>query len=424
MAVNLTQVNNWLKEWYLKGDRMNAALYGEDAFLARIKRMPATQVVGGKEIVVPIRSGRNPNQSKKFANAQAGAKARTGTRDSWKLKVDSLFGVVRVENKTILASKNDKGAFVKMLKDELDDCMARMAQKRCREIFAPKPNLIGTVKAVQSAQNTFDLNLVNDAVSFEIGDQVDAYTPAGVRRGTTAMNVTAVNRQNGKISVTANASGLAQNDELYYEGDRGEATLSSLAQWIPEVRTGLGTAFNGVVRNKDPQRLAGHFFTKATSDDYAVTIRKAASQINQLTGRNPSICVVNPLVENAISVEQKDNIRFDQASGKGAADMAVAGVRGLGIATSKGVIEIVQSSYCPTNIMYVLDEMDLKLYYLAEEGGDFIFFDKNPAGGIFEWAGDQSAIEARLSSYGDFAIQSPANHAAIKLTGTDVPSFS
>ena len=163
-GVTLSSADAFFKQWYIKGNNLDSLMYGADPFLGRLKRLPATTLTGGDEIVVPIRAGRSPTQSKTFSEAQSQAKARTGERLKWILKVDDEYGVIRVSDKSILASKTDRGAFVRLLRDESDSAIEGVSQRRCTALFAGKVGLAGTVSA--RSGSTFTLVSCSSAYGF------------------------------------------------------------------------------------------------------------------------------------------------------------------------------------------------------------------------------------------------------------------
>ena len=434
--------DNFLKNWYIKGNNLNSLMYADDPFLNRLKRKPATQTVGGDEIVVPVRVGRSPSQSKSFSHAQELAKERTGTRRKWLLKVDDEYGVARVDDKAILASKNDRGAFVRLLKDECDSAIEGVHQRRCTALFAEKVGLAAKVQSHSATNKTITLQHPTQATAFDIGDDIEVRVPSGAMRDG-PFHVTKVDRSGGVITVdkpTNLVAGIANNDEIYRVGDYEIASgsgrtgntratgMTSLAQWLPfAAPTGM---LNNVDRSIDPVRLGGHREAVTTNlRTYTGTgqvlmraVRKLCAKINQLTGKNPTIAVMSPLIENVFAIEQENQIRFDKADGKGASMMISAGIGGLSIKTAKGEIDLLTSSFCPVNTIYVLNESDLALYYLAEDGGDFVFFKKNPDGSMFKVSHDAAGIECRIESFGNLAMQAPGLHGRINLTGT-LPIF-
>ena len=423
-GVTLSSADAFFKQWYLAGGGLNRLMYEADPFLGRLKRLPATTITGGDEIVVPIRVGRSPTQSKTFSDAQSQAKARTGERKKWILKTDDEYGVIRVSDKSILASKTDRGAFVRLLRDEANSVIEGVSQRRCTALFAGQPGLAGTVKS--TAASTFTLNLAHQTTAFDIGDSIEFRNPSAraVKRAGFPWVITKVNRASGLITLDkAIGSAVVANDEVYRVGDYGVTAMTGLNSWIPKSLAGLGT-LNNVDRTLDPLRLAGHRLQMGAADRFDDSIRKLCAQVNQLTGKNPTIAVMSPLVENELAKEQRAQIRFDNDMGSGAAMTIGAGIGGLSIKTAKGPVEVVTSAFAPTDTIWVLNESDLALYYLADEGGDFVFFKKSPEGGIFKMAHDSAGIEARVESFGNFAMQAPGLHGRVDLEASKIPTFS
>ena len=422
-AVTLSSASSFLKEWYLGGGGLDRLMYESDPFLGRLKRRPATAMVGGKQIILPIRGSRTPSTSKTFSDAQSQSKERTGERKNWILKVDKEFGVIRVEDEAIYASKSDKGAFRQLLRDEADSVLMAVNQKRCTALFAGQPGVAGTVSAKTGA-NGITLSFAHQVTAFDIGDSCEFRSPSArtVNRPGFPFIVTKVNRATRVITFDKNVPAVA-NDEVYKTGDYGVTAMTGLNKWIPKTSAGIGT-LNNIDRSEDPLRYGGHRIQMVAGDRYDDTIRKLCSQVNALTGSNPTMAVTSPLVENLIAIEQRAQIRFDNESGTGAGMTVGAGIGGLSIKTARGNVDIVTSAFAPTDTIWVLDETDLALYYLSDMGGDFVFFRKNPDGGMFKISHDSAGIEARVESFGEFAMQAPGRHGRIDLLSSAVPTFS
>ena len=417
----LVSASNYLKNWYINKGMLNRLMFERDPFLSRIKRLPASQQVGGKKLIVPFRLGRSPSQSKDFTKAQAQAKARTGARATWELDIDHDFGLSRVNNQTIKASRNERGAFVKILKDEADMAITSLQQKRCVALFASKANVAGTISA--RAASTFTLSRDSQSVAFDINDTLEVRSPTGVVRAGGPWVVEKVDYANGVLTLDkAAGSAVAANDEIYKDGDYGQTALVGLPQWLPKVRTGLG-AFNGVDRSQNVLRTAGHYKKMSSADTFDKSVRSMAAQINWLTGVNPTIAVMNPLVEDVVSQELTAKIRYDDM-GKGAADKVGVGIGGLSFKTSKGPIEVVSSSFCPVTDIYLLDEASIGLYYLPGEGNSFVDFEKSTSGSMFIDAYDAAGVEIRCSSYGNFCVSHPGTCGRIELESTKIPRIA
>ncbi len=420
-AVTIASANAFFKRFYVNNRKIDALLYGSDKYLMRLRRTPATQVVEGDTIVVPILVGRNPSASKTFTEAQDQAKNRTGARAVWHLPTDEEYGVIRVSDKAILASKTDRGAFFRMLKQETDLAIKGVRQRLCTAIFTDNPNSVGTVSARAGA--TITLALAHQVSGLDINDKVEFRSSTGTLRTGGPYYVDKINRATRVVTLhqTVHASVVA-NDVVYRVGDYGKTAKTSLSQYIPA--TAPTTSLNNVDRTIDPIRLGGSRITMSATARFDDTIRTLAAQIYMFTGENPTIGLMSPLVENLVAIEQRGQIRFDDSSGKGAARMISAGVGGLSIKTANGEIEIVSSAFCQTNTIWLLNESDIALFFMADRGDDAVFFKKMESGGYFKISHDSAGIEARIESFGNYLVQNPGLHGRITLHSTKVPTIS
>ena len=420
-ALTISSANAFYKRFYIQNRKIDALIYGADKFFSRFKRQPATQIVEGETIVVPVLIGRSPSASEDFTEAQDQAKSRTGPRGVWHLPIDEEYGVIRVSDKAILASKTDRGAFFRMLKQETDLAIKGVKNRLCTSLFADTPNSAGTVAS--KSGSTFTLSLLHQLTAFDINDRIEFRSPTGVLRAGGYYYIDKVNRASRVITVhKAVHATVVANDVVYRVGDYSRTAKTSLLQYIP--KTAPTSTLNNINRSIDPIRLGGSRINMTQTDRFDDIIRTLASRIYMFTGENPTIALMSPLVENLVAIEQRAQIRFDDASGKGAARMIGAGVGGLSIKTANGEIEIVPSAFFPVDTILLLNESDLAFFYMSDRGDDAVFFKKMEGGGYFKISHDAPGIEARIESFGNYLVQNPGLHGRITLHSSKVPSIS
>ena len=421
-AVTIQSADAWFKRYYINNRMIDALLYASDPFLSLLKRKPATQTVEGNKIVVPLLVGRNPSASKSFIEAQSQSKERTGARAVWMLDTDEDYGVIRVSDKAILASKTDRGAFYRMLRQEADMAIKGVRQRLCTSLFASSDNSAGTVKS--RTGSTITLNHAHEATSFDINDKIEVRNAAGTERAGNPYYVDKVDRSGLVLTLNkAVNSAVAANDVIYRVGDHGKTAKTSLPDYVPKSIASIAS-LNNVDRSLDPLRLAGSRLQMDASARFDESIRKLCSQINMLTGENPTIAVMSPLVENIVANEQRAQIRFDDSSGKGAAMVVGAGIGGLSVKTAMGEVRLVTSAFAPVDTIWLLNENDAALFYLADEGDDMVFFKKTENGGYFNRAHDAAGIEARIESFGNFLLENPGLHGRVDLHSSKIPTIT
>ena len=449
LGATLESADATLKQWYIDNGKMDALLY-KDKILSRVQRLKGAVMehsVGGAELVIPIEIGEDPGQSKDFGVAQKIGSEYTYAMGRWIVKVDSDFGVARISNKLILATKSKRGSFTRQLKKTTDKAIKGMKRKRVSAIFAPGGSASNTntghvavIKSINAGSKTITITDPSKVSSFELGYQFKVFAPSArlataFKKGTTTVTdgvliVSNVNRDKGIITFTNYPTGgsntPAVGDYLFRNGDFGKTGLYSFEDWLPEqdangIVSSVGNTLGGLDRSRDVQRLAG-FYKKfawsnaqsTTNDVFRKVVRKLIARILNLTGETPNAFYCNPLVEDYIAQELQNNIRFDYDDG-GAAELTKIGMGRLAFKHSEGMTEIVASAFVPVSRCFLVDESTWGLFYLGDSSDDFIGFAKNEAGGIITQAHDAPGKEIRVESYGQFACVAPGCNARIDL---------
>jgi hypothetical protein len=103
---DMTAANAALKELY-DGQAVETLVYKKNPFLAMV---PKFTEFGGKYKPVPIITGVSQGRSSTFANAQANQSP--AQIESFLLTSKNDYSIASIDNKTLLASKTDKMAFI------------------------------------------------------------------------------------------------------------------------------------------------------------------------------------------------------------------------------------------------------------------------------------------------------------------------
>ena len=421
LGVTVGSFQNWLKKWYIDQNNLNILMY-EGTVLGRLKRLPATEIVGGEDIVVPVRIGRNPNASKNFGVAQKQAKARTGARGRWVAPIDHDFAVCRIEQKSILASEMMRGAFAQSKADEMEASIEGLRDKRSVALFAKTENSAGTISAKGTNQITMTRSTMT--ASLDVNDQIVFAAPgASALRSATPLTVEAVNRKTGVVTLSGNPhSTVAPNDNVYREGDFGETAMQSFATFLPTSITNANKTLFGLDRSIDPVRLGGFFYQMTATETFSTAIRKQVANIINLTGKAPNVIYCNANVEALMAIELEtgangtsNNVRIDISNG-GVMQTTRAGVGRVEFNTGKGIIPVVTDPFCDVEDVFILNEDTWGLYYLASKGDDFVHFYKHPTSGdIIITAYDANGVEIRVNSFGQLLCKAPGCNARLKL---------
>ena len=423
-GLNMAAFNDWLKEHYINRRSLDDLLYGKDPFLRDIKKLPATRVVDGKQIIVPLRLSRTPNMSRDFAVAQSKAKSRTGARERFVIDVDKDFGVARIENATAYASKKDTGAFIYAFKDEMDDVLRSVSNRRSQDLVGQGDSVKGRVASVNGSRTVITITQADQDINFDIGDTIQfsastagtALKRVGATAADTVATISRVRRGTDTTTLTLTAAlhtgnTVVANDYIFMEGDAGENSLKGLGAWIPDSDPS-STAFFGVDRTQDLARLSGFRDAAVAGDRIESLIRQMNSKIFRTTKSSADSCWLNPETFNKVVDSAMSNLRYntDGAANKNTLQF---GFSDITIQTAGGPVMVKTSPYMPLNKAYLLKMDSWALYYIAAEGGRFVDFIKNNDGSMWKQSHDDASVEVRVESYGALACHAPGCNGVI-----------
>ncbi len=218
--VSLTSADNALKSVYL-GVVANQLNINANPLLSLIKR--TNKDVWGKEIIKLAPFG---------INGGIGAGSETGDLPTatgnnyvqFKATLKNLYGSIEITDKAIRASKNDAGAFVNLLNDEMESLVKASAFNLGRMLYGDGSGLLGTVKA--SASNVLTMDSVNNFIE---GMLIDIYNGESIVASGVAVKY--VDRANKQITVDSSVS-IAEGCTVFVQGSKDNEI------------TGLGALFS------------------------------------------------------------------------------------------------------------------------------------------------------------------------------------
>ncbi len=236
----------------------------------------------GRKAEIPIKySPGAGGNSHKFEDAYEGKGGSKYTHFEVTRKRD--YNLISIDAEALEASENDKGAYMDAKEAEIDSGFTTLMQMLGSDLQSDGTGWVGTVVSVNAGANTIVFGDA-DMVRMEIGRklQFSASPFSALRPGVLGyvvlskvdydLNTVTVDPALGD-SVTQ--IGVTAADRAYPKGNFG-ASLNGTEAWIPTIRTGLSVAFNGVVRDVFPSRLAGIFFDGSANGLYECLARGLA----------------------------------------------------------------------------------------------------------------------------------------------------
>lgn len=204
----------------------------------------------GNGLFYPIATANAPGTGNTIAVAQANCDSSSGSQFQAQMRLK--YGVVQIGGPAIAASKNNEGAFIKIVTRETDSVQNQMLADHAFDIYRNGVGLRGQIAAI--AGNLVTLVNPDDVRFFSLKTMVYAAQNAdqtSPRVG--SAKITNINRGSGQITFPVGSiTALAVNDFLFCSvlGMEGFQALNPLV-------APTATPFRGIDRTQDIELLSG-----------------------------------------------------------------------------------------------------------------------------------------------------------------------
>lgn len=347
MALDRTAVIPALKELYSEGEDTDLVLKSHP-LLGMTRRKKDMQ---GEHFKLPIQQTKPQGRSHVITTA-----ATNEVASVWKafnVTPVSDYAVARVSGQVVRLSMNGGNAemFLDLMKNEMDGALSTLGDNVAKEQFGSAGGWRAQAHPT-TAPTATTLTLANpeDTFFFEVGMVITASDTDGTSgselSGTPGYaTITAINRDTGVLTfatdLTVKISGIGVNDYIFQQGDFG-AAASGLASWCPATAPD-STAFFGVARNSDPERLGGIRYD-GSSDTQETVYIKARARVKRTKAKIKYV-YTNPA--NTANLETaKEGSKFITSDNE----------YGIGFEGFRfGNVEIMEDNDCPVNVAYGID---------------------------------------------------------------------
>lgn len=416
MASSLTSFDAYMKEYYIDSGRVEKLVYPDNVLMGLLEKRPDVDLVGDN-MPVPIQSGNPQGAAGVFTTAQTNNSNVVARK--WNITPGDYYGVVRIGDKVLKASRNNMGAFFDNQTLETDGLYETLGENMNMYLWGNGGQAIGQRASIA----TNDVTLVDDsqAANFEPGMKIVASTADGsgsadALRGGTAANLDGNNRATGVLTSTTwgNITTFSDQDFLFREGDFAGATSTQIVKGVQAFVPATDTLLDlwGVTqaqRQADVQRFGGcrvgASFYQGRS--YEERIRNL---ISQMTGRFKA-ALRNPA---AFLHPEEFEILSTNLAAKGIrpADESETGFgySKITVSTGSGNIPIYCDRHCPKGSVFVLS---LSNWFLASIGK--MFDVQNGDGLQMLRLATATDYEIRVISYPALACTAPKNNGRVSL---------
>ena len=380
-----------LKTVYLDGVANNK--YQSSPVLAAIEKK---NWAGGDVIKYAAQYGNGGNFGSVY-NMVANNPTSGAKNLEWEMTQGYAFGLFDIDQPEILTSESDTGAYMSILANKMSACFDGISKTMAMYLYGGKYGVIDQVKDSGSgitvqATNTFELTSAG-ALKMDVGTrfviataaQADKAVPGSDLLGSNStpviFTVTAIDDK--FVTATASvAGGTVYNGdyiELYSARSGSEARgFEGLADLIPTIanrdksdtrwQNYIKTAFRGVDRSVNADRLAGQFVKAEASGDTRLTdaLVTLLKKTKRAGGLNNMI-IINDETWEQVGKELGLAANMRQLSNVGSnKNRATFGVSELATAFGDAFIDrTVIDPYCTEGTAYSIEKDDLAFYDLG-----------------------------------------------------------
>ncbi len=418
----IVTIDSLLKEYYDDGMLVNET-YLKKPLWAMMTKTQAVANVTGRSFVHPVVYASSQGRAVSFTQAQNNSQITAEQSVDFTVTRLNNYQVASVDTQTVLATKDDRGAFTKAVTLITDNALRNLGNDQEIAMFGNGSGTRGNISAGTDVSSpTLSFSVAANAAYFEVGMELDlAATLTGAVRAYGSaghgLYVIAVDRISGNITIgsTPNPStasdvdindavsgipGAQPGDFIFCRGDQG-LKMSGISAWIPYGGP-TATPFYGVDRTIDSVRLAGNWLdgSQLSIEDSLITAAtNVALQGYELShffipfGKFAQL-MKSQSAKVMISEEVAPNISFE----------------GCELLTPTGPVKIIPARNCPPNRMFGLN---LETWDYIHLGDPIQVF--NYDGNTWLRQASSDGMEIRFFSLGNVVCRVPASNITINV---------
>lgn len=357
-ALTAAEAGGALKELYPDDEVLEEA-YIDAPFFGMLEK---DEEASGELYKIPLVYGHPQGRSATAANVYGGgAQLMAGKYAGFEVTYVDDYGAAQVTGRAIDASRNDRGAFLRLLKQEMDGALHQILRSAHHAVYRNGGGALGQISS-SGATATVTLTRPEDVVFFEVGQEIEADTTDGTSGSPHAgsATITAIDRDAGTL--TSDATWVSQigsilaNDFLFVKGDFG-LKMQGLQAWIPDAAPGA-TLFFGVDRSVDTVRLGGWRKDLSTLPVVEAAIDGVEHGMRH-GGRGKRTGFTHTKQVARICKSLQSQGVYEMAEGK--SENGVVSYEGVKLRTPGGTIEIFGDINCQHNKLWFLTMSSLVL---------------------------------------------------------------
>jgi hypothetical protein len=406
---DLTAANAALKELYA-GQEVKNLVYKTNPFMALV---PKDTEFEGEYKPIPVIIGASQGRSSTFANAQSNQSPVQAYK--FLLARRSDYSIATLDNQTMMASRSDKGSFIRATKTVVDGAFRSITLSLASSLYRSGTGSIGQIGSITGGVIT--LNDPNAVVQFELNMVLQANATDGGTSPRAALGyvVGPIDRVAGTVGVSttfggalASPSGWTTSDYILVQGDLN-AKPQGLLSWLPPANPGASDNFFGVNRSVDPTRLGGVRYANGANQPVEEALVDASNLVAR-EGGVPDYAFASFASYSALEKALGAKVQYAELEAQIAEDVNI-GFRGIRIHGANGPIDVIPDRNCPGFTAFLLQLDTWCLESLGEAPMLLRYLDSNEFLRVY----NQDAAECRVGFYGNIRTDAPGWSAYVAL---------
>lgn len=286
---------------------------------------------------------------------------------SWGLTRAKYYAVLFLDAETMMASRNDEGAFFKAREANVNRIMEQLGQQLEMALWSDGTASLGTLSADPGTGTDWTLTYAANSIKLHRGMKFMIYAnssgvPGTVRAGG-PYTVATVDEDAGTFTTTAAADAAVASGDHIVRATADAAGQTDLNLWIKGIPAWIpatvpSASFFGVTRTAAPQKLAGHRQTWLGSIEE--TVKRLDAKMRRVRPGGGKTCWLS--YQNFNRLEQELGARGYRVEDGGEGKF---GRIALKMSTPGGGITVKAGPYVPEDAGFVLDMDTFKLCTLG-----------------------------------------------------------
>lgn len=397
MPASFTTINNILKELYTSP--VVRQLNDEILLLQRLDSSSSEVEVLGKYAVVPVNVGRTGGVGDR---PEFGTLPSTGNQRFLRATYNLVYKYAQIglSGPSIAASSKDSGAFLRVLKSEVDGATMDLKKDCARQIYGDGTGAIVPVTSLTSGGGTATIVVV---VAQEVIDKGQLYVGMNVDIGTLANpvlrnpassygTISAITVATNSVTILsasgANFGTPAGTDFLFRQGN---AAASSVSYEMSGLQGLVSTTAATIFGTINPATAGQEAWDAQRSTSASVSqdaLQQLWAKVRRGSGEEPSLLIGSYGFRRQYFNTLQSQVRY-QTPTKLSGGFEALDFNGL---------PLVADHEAPYGKAYFLNESHLKIYAINAQGGtDFAWM--NLDGAVLSRVANQDAYQAVLHRY-------------------------